>query len=147
MTATATMSDSSTTTWNAQFAALKARFPHVRDAILVAFHILTRDPNISTDDAKAQAKLLGTKITAASVSAAQRLLSRQGDSPAAATKPVAGAPQRRARRAKPTEVRFDAESLVRGVVAKIQGQGSVEAQRLREALRKAIAVLQAAVGT
>jgi hypothetical protein len=32
------------------------------------------------------------------------------------------------------------------VVAKIQGQGSVEADRLREAMRKAIAVLQAAVG-
>jgi hypothetical protein len=35
--------------------------------------------------------------------------------------------------------------LVRGFVAKLQGAGNAEADRLREAMRKAIAVLQAAV--
>jgi hypothetical protein len=38
-------------------------------------------------------------------------------------------------------------ALVRGVVAKLQGQGNAEADRLRDAMRKAIAVLQAAVGS
>ena len=50
------------------------------------------------------------------------------------------------RRARPAAIPFDAEALVRGVGAKIQGQGSVEACRLRDAIRKAIAILQAAVG-
>ena len=37
------------------------------------------------------------------------------------------------------------EELVRGFVAKLQGQGNAEAERLRDAMRKAVAVLQAAV--
>jgi hypothetical protein len=41
----------------------------------------------------------------------------------------------------------DAEALVRGFVAKLQGQGNAEAERLRDAIRKAIAVLQAAAGS
>ena len=45
------------------------------------------------------------------------------------------------------EKAVDAEALVRGFVAKLQGQGNAEAERLREAMRKAIAVLQAAVGS
>ncbi|MEO6597256.1 MAG: hypothetical protein ABIP94_21140 [Planctomycetota bacterium] len=39
---------------------------------------------------------------------------------------------------------MDAETLIRGVVAKIQGQGSAEAERMREAMRRAVAILQAA---
>lgn len=41
---------------------------------------------------------------------------------------------------------FNAEALLRGVVAKIQGRASVEADRLRDAMRKAIAILTAAIG-
>ena len=41
----------------------------------------------------------------------------------------------------------DAEALVRGFVAKLQGRGNAEADRLREAMRKAVAVLQAAAGS
>ena len=147
MTTAASTHDSNTATWNAQFAALKTRYPHVRDAILTALHIVSQNPSIAVDDAKAQAKLLGTRITAASVSAAQRLMSRQDRLPAAtANKAGTTAPQRPARRARPTDTAFDTEALVRGVVAKIQGQGSVEADRLRDAMRKAIAILTAAVG-
>lgn len=51
---------------------------------------------------------------------------------------------RRTRAAQPT---LDTEALVRGVVAKIKGQGNAEAERLREGIRKAIAVLQAAAGS
>jgi hypothetical protein len=40
----------------------------------------------------------------------------------------------------------DAESLIKNVVARIQGQGNVEAERLRNGIRKAIAALQATLG-
>ena len=56
---------------------LEVRYPKVREPILVALHILTQNPDISLDDAKAQAALHGTRITAASVAGARRLLSRQ----------------------------------------------------------------------
>jgi hypothetical protein len=36
--------------------------------------------------------------------------------------------------------------LIRGLVGKLTGQGMAETQRLKDAVRKAIAVLQAAVG-
>ena len=41
----------------------------------------------------------------------------------------------------------DAEVIIRGFVAKLRGQGNAEAERLREGIRKAIGVLQAAVGS
>lgn len=129
---------------------LKTRYPKVREPIVMALHILMQNPNITLDDAKAQAALRGVRITAASVSAAQRLLSRQdGDVPPKTPKPpkdptTAPAPQTgpvRRRRAPAKEV--DAEALIRGVLGKIQEQGSAEAERLRDAIRKAIAMLQA----
>ncbi len=139
--------------WEAQFAQLKARYPKVREPILVALHILTQDPDISLDDAKAQAALRGVRITAASVNAAQRLLSRQAGAPAATSRAAptqtagtAPAKTRRQRRPRAPKPSLDTESLIRGVVAKIEDQGAAEAERLREAIRKAIAVLQTAAG-
>ena len=45
----------------------------------------------------------------------------------------------------PFQTPLDVESLIRATVGKIQGQGAAEADRPREAMRKAIAVLDAAV--
>ena len=139
---------------DAQFAQLKARYPKVREPILVALHILSQNPDIDPDDAKAQAALRGVRITAASLNAAQRLLSRQDGAPAVAATPArarrngavaATKPQpRRPRAAKPD---LNAEALIRGVVSKIQDQGNAETERLRDAMRKAIAVLEAAART
>jgi len=80
--------------------------------------------------------LHGARITAASVAAAQRLLARQDPAPVATSTPAATAPQRPARRERPVRaagIPFDAEALVRSVVAKVQSHGSVEADRLRDA--------------
>jgi len=149
-TATATSPTTKNTAWNDQFAALKARYPHVRDAILVALHIISQDPDIAIDDAKAQAQVHGVRITAASINAARRLLSRQDSAPAnapkakGATAPIAKSPTRRARPAPTASV--DAEALIRQVADKIRAEGSLEAQRLRDAMRRAITMLEAAVG-
>jgi len=136
-----------TDSWAAQLEQLKARYKHVRQPILVALNILLQDPNISVAGAKAQAAQHGTRITAASVAGAQRLLERRDQAPVATAEPAAKTPQRPARPDRPVRtagIPFDAEALVRGVVAKIQDHGSVGAERMREAMRKAIAILQAA---
>jgi len=146
MTTTATMTDPATDTWTAQLEQLRARYKHVRPPILAALDILLHNENISIDDAKASASLNGVRITAASVGAARTLLSRM-DSPSAAAPSVSPAPTRQPRRPRAPEKSVDAEALVRGFVAKLQGQGNAEADRLRDAMRKAIAVLQAAVAS
>ena len=144
MTAIATEPLPPTDTWNQQLAQLKARYKHVREPVLVALNILMHDQNITVKDAKAQANLHGVRITAASINAARTLLSRM-DSPVVATptaKTEPTAPIRSARRVRAVEP-VDAEAIIRGFVAKLRGQGNAEAERLREGIRRAIAVLQA----
>jgi len=154
MTTTETKTESTATspadaTWDGAFEKLKARYPKVREPIVMALHILMHDPKIASDDAKAQAKLHGVRITAASLSAAQRLLSRQDDGDGAeapkARKAPAAAKTGRQRRPRAAGKDVDAEALIKQVVVKIQDAGNAEADRLREAMRKAISVMQAAV--
>ena len=155
MTATATMADSDT--WTKQLEQLKGRYKHVRPPILAALNILLHNANISLDDAKAQAQVHGVRITAASMNAAKTLLSRMDSAPAAKspagantaaaqTSPTTAA-QARVRRPRAAQPALDAETLIRGVVAKLQGQGNAEAERLRDGIRKAIGVLQSLVGS
>src|SRR5690606_42019938 len=65
--------------WDAQSEALKARFPKLPPSIVFAFHALQADPEMALGDIKAQASLHGIRVTAASVSAAERLLARNAD--------------------------------------------------------------------
>lgn len=144
-TMTATETASPADSWTAQLEQLRARYKHVRPPVLAALNILVNDENISVNDAKAQADLHGVRITAASLNAARTLLSRM-DTRAPASPMAASAPAREPRRPRAAEKGVDAEALVRGFVAKLQGAGNAEADRLREAMRKALAILQAAVG-
>lgn len=155
MTATETMTAPTTTdTWTAELAQLRNRYKAVREPILAALNLLQQDANITDDDAKARAAMRGIRITAASINGARNLLLKAGDAQATTATPTApatptsaaAAPQRAARRARPAEGSVDAEALIRQVVGKLQSQGNAEAERLREAVRKAMAVLQAAVG-
>jgi len=145
---TTTDSAPASDTWATQLEQLRARYRHVRPPILAALNVLMHNENISNDEAKAQAALHGVKITAASISAAQRLLSRQDGVPATpAPTPAAPAPRRPARRAQPTGIPFDAEALIRATVAKLNAQGDAAAQRVRDGIRKAIAVLESIAGS
>lgn len=155
MTATETMAAPTTTdTWTAEMAHLRGRYKTVREPILAALNLLHQDPNITDDDAKARAAMRGVRITAASINGARNLLLKAGDAQATTATPTtpatssstAAAPQRAARRARPVEGSVDAEALIRQVVGKIQGQGNAEAERLRETIRKAVAMLSTAVG-
>src|SRR5262245_48502482 len=133
---TAPTSDS----WAAQLEQLRARYKHVRPPVLAALNILIHDQNISIDDAKAQAALHGVRITAASVAAARTLLSRMDGLPTAVAPTTTSAPTRAPRRPRPQEKAVDAEALIKNLVGKLQGQGNVEAERLRDAMRKAVDV-------
>ena len=147
---TATEPTPTTEVWAKQLEQLQARYKHVRPPILVALNILMHDQNISVDDAKAQAEVRGTRISAASLNAAKTLLARmdaQDIAAEAARAPAATpAPTRPARRPRGAEAPVDAESLIKNVVAKIQTQGNVEAERLRDGIRRAITALQATLG-
>jgi hypothetical protein len=136
-----------TDTWADEIAALKARHPHVRDPILAALNLLLTDPNITDDDAKARAAMRGVRITAASINGARNLLAKR-ETAVPATAPAAPASERpaRPRRERTPEPAVDAEALIKQVVGKLQAQGNAEAERLRDAMRKAMAVLASAIG-
>ena len=112
--------------------------------------MLQSNPDIELDDLKAQAKMHDIRVTASSVNAARRLLATttatNGDSDSATPKATPAKPPR-TRRPRATQAPLDVESLIRTTVGKIQGQGAAEAERLREAMRKAIGVLEAAIGS
>ena len=101
--------------------------------------------HITDDDAKARAAMRGVRITAASINGARNLLAkRETAAPIEAPAQAAERPARRRERA--PEPAVDAEALIKQVVGKLQAQGNAEAERLREAMRKAMAVLASAVG-
>ncbi len=134
-------------TWTDEIAALKARHPHVRDPILAALNLLLTDPNITDDGAKARAAMRGVRITAASINGARNLLAKRETAvPATATAAPASERPTRPRRERAPEPAIDAETLIKQVVGKLQAQGNAEADRLREAMRKAMAVLASAIG-
>jgi hypothetical protein len=64
--------------------------------------------------------------------------------PRATRLPAPLAPPARRPRAPAREL--DAEALIRNVVGKLQADGNAEAERLRAAIRKAVAMLNAVVG-
>jgi uncharacterized protein (DUF4415 family) len=88
----------------------------------------------------------GVRITAASINGARNLLAkRETVAPTEAPATAAERPTR-PRRERAPEPAVDAEALIKQVVSKLQAHGNAEAERLREAMRKAMAVLASAIG-
>jgi len=52
----------------------------------------------------------------------------------------------RPRRERPPEPAVDAEALIKQVVGKLQERGAAEDERLRDVMRKAVAMLTVAIG-
>lgn len=140
------MTDIALDSWTQQLDQLKDRYKHVRQPILVALNILLHDQNIAIDDAKAQAQLHGVRITAASMNAARTLLSRMDAPPTPSATTPAAAPARRPRRERRQTEPLDVEGSIMHFVEKLRGESGAEAQRMREAVRQAVAILQAAIG-
>ena len=83
------------------------------------------------------------------MTAAERLLARTPATGGAVARPApspASAKTRRTGRPRAAQTPLDVEALIRTTVGKIQGQGAAEAERLREAIRKAVGVLELALG-
>jgi hypothetical protein len=92
----------------------------------------------------------GLRITNASVNGAKRLLANNEGAPRGAKGARAepddeSAPPVRVRRPRATEPAADAEDLVRGLVGKLQARSSAEADKMRDAMRRAIKILTDAV--
>ncbi|MEO5617281.1 MAG: hypothetical protein ABIS67_05890, partial [Candidatus Eisenbacteria bacterium] len=142
---------SATSAWDQEFANLKSRFPKAKDSIVFCLHVLQQNPDIEVDDLKARADMHGVRVTAASVAAARRLLvptTVAAPTPGIAkitivspTAPKIGTALQPSRRGAHSAEAVGAEALVRSIVGRMQEQSSAEAVRLREAIRKAIAVL------
>ena len=125
--------------WTAQFDEMKARFPKVREPIVMAAFLLQQDPDITDDDAKARAAVHGVRITAASINGGRNLLAKQDGAPTSTgTRPAA-------HRTRAAAAAADPEALIRGVVDKLNAHAATDAEKLRAAMRKAIGVLQTAV--
>ncbi|MCA8954011.1 MAG: hypothetical protein KDE27_31165 [Planctomycetes bacterium] len=154
------LSTDATATWDAQFAALKTRFPKAKDSIVFCVHALQSTPEIDLADLKARAMMHGIRVTAASVTAARRLLApppveaptgaalepgRDPDESEDSAPTGAAAPTRRGRRPRTSDPELDVESMIRGTIARFREEGAAEAERLRDAIRSAIAVLQSAL--
>jgi hypothetical protein len=136
--------------WAENLAAQKARFPNAKDSILFAIAALQDNPGIPIDDLKTLASQQGIRVTAASVNAAKRLIDPENaTTPVGAAAGLDSAParERLTRRVRAADAPMDANALIQDVVAKIQAQGNAEVERMREAVRKAISALEAAVGS
>jgi hypothetical protein len=145
---TTTESDTiSNDTWTAEMAQLRTRYKAVREPILAALNLLQQDLDISDADAKARAAMRGVRITAASINGARNLLAKRdtAEAPMAKEAPATHAAPV-PRRARPAPAAIDAEGMIKQVVAKLQSQGTAEVERLRETMRKAVAMLTAAIG-
>jgi hypothetical protein len=130
---------------------LKARYPTVRDTILFCLHALTENPDAEIDDLKALANQHGLRVTAASVNGAKTLLARASMAPEPKAKETAEDAtedeQPRPRRPRVTEPTADTDALIRGLVGKLEARSSAEADKMHEAMRRAIGILTAACGS
>ena len=112
---------------------------------MFAIHALQLNPDIGLDDLKAQAGLHGIRVTAASVTAARRQLAPASQETEAGAGSAALPKQKRQPKRRAAPAPLDVEELIRQTVAKVQGQGEVEAERMRDAVRGANTMLESAL--
>lgn len=147
MTATTPVPES----WDAQFDALRQRFPNVRGNMLVALHIVMQQPDVTNNDAKARAAMFGATVSITNLEAARRLLNPPAPTVTVSAEAAVAAPATAAERSpspsRQAEPTVDAEQLIRTIVGRLQDEGAVEARRLKDAVRQAIAILSRAVGS
>lgn len=152
--------------WEADLARLRARFPKANASVLICSHELQQDEHVSLDDLKARAAMHGIRVTAASLMAGRRALGLSPPRPARVREvevvdepagmgveeagedlPAAGvaeerSPARRRRAAEGRSRADDVERLLREFVA----TADEERQRLREAVRRVIEVVDEVLG-
>ncbi|MCK5945195.1 MAG: hypothetical protein KAI24_24615 [Planctomycetes bacterium] len=128
MTANETTTETTATpNWDAISSKLEPRFPGIKDSVLCCIHCLETDPAMALDEMKERANQFGLRVTAASANSARRLLDEK---PAKTNRAPRGV--------KP-------EGLIKSIAAQIERHRNGEVERLKNALRKSIQMLQAAL--
>ena len=127
--------DKTPRTWTAAATELRTRFPETKDSILFCIHAVEERTWLELGDLKASASAQGIRVTAASLTAARRLLDPKQASPTN-SKAVGARKGKQGRPARSRAGDLDPEALIRGVVEKIEQSRNVEADRLRERIPK-----------
>lgn len=137
-----------TNAWDEQFQRLRARFPGTKDTILFCVQALMQGVHVAIDDLKAQAQMHGLRITAASLNAANKLLSPQPKKVAAkvghasAAAPLTSRGQRLPGSA---PMAAGVEGLIRQVVELVQRQSDVRAATMQKAIKDALRIIDEAL--
>jgi hypothetical protein len=146
--------------WDAAFQALRSRFPKAKDSILFCIHALQQDSNVLLAKLKGLALMHGIRITGGSLAAARRQIEPKVGKPVARRQPQ-GLESTRviaqvALVAKPEpashvqartlpKATADLGEMLLQVVGRATVEADAKAERLREAVRRAIEVLRGAV--
>lgn len=138
-------------TWTAILDTLRRRSPGQKDSVLFCTYKLQQNPDLSLRDFRAEAELYGIPMAGRALHSARVLLGLEQPTPprakAVAVEPVADeAPRRRRPRIREAEPESSIEDQVMSAVRHIQSAAGEEADKLRAAMRQAIALLQRALG-
>lgn len=143
--------------WDAILDGWRRRYPGQRDSVLFCIHKLQQNPDLTLRDFRDEAKLHGIPVAGRSLHSARVLLGlarapvAHEPEPEAATIEVPDTEPGRRRRGRPAG-KPNASSLssiedqVVAAVRSIQSAASADVERMRAAMRQAIAILQRALG-
>lgn len=139
--------------WDGMLATLRKRYPGQKDSVLFCVHKLQQNPDLSLRDFREEAALYGIPTAGRALHSAKVLLGLASNKPRApreaepAKLPAPTAPGRvkRARRPERDDDGDSIETKVLDAVRQIQSAAGEEADRLRAAVKQAIAILQAAL--
>lgn len=140
---------SSADSWEGMLDALRKRYPGQKDSVLFCVHKLQQNPDLSLRDFREEAVLHGIPTAGRALHSAKVLLGLaqpKAREEARETLPPPSAPGRvKRRRRADADDGGTIETRVLDAVRQIQSAAGEEAERLRAAVREAIAILQAAL--
>lgn len=137
--------------WTQIFDGLRQRFPTATAGVLFCLHKLQQNPEVRLRDFKEEAALHRVPMSGRSFHSARVLLGLEKPivpraKLAATTQPEAPAPQSVApRRDGAAAVRAGDDSPVIAALRRYQAESATESERLRDAIRRAIEVIDAAL--
>ena len=125
--------------WDAEMAALRSRFPRASDGILFCIHKLQQDPYLTIPDFRGEAELHGIRLGGRALHSARQLLG------------IDQRPKKLKRTAEPEPeptAELPTTSMAGDVISalrQLEQDTTRETKQLREAIRKAIEILQSAL--
>ncbi|MBL9079344.1 MAG: hypothetical protein JNL08_17720 [Planctomycetes bacterium] len=152
MTETEPVSPAATDSWDALLEAMRRRYPGQKDSVLFCIHKLQQNPDLTLKDFREEAALHRIPMAGRSLHSARVLLGLQKEKPAEPVareaEPAAPSTPATARARRGRESLAETDSIEQQVVAamrRMQTAAGAETERLRDAIRQAIALLQRAL--